>query len=375
MKFEEMIGRGHAAGASDLHLVSGGRAIMRLHGVLHALPEELSRQDVAAIAEGLLDELQLSELAARRSVDLALTVGGVRCRMSVFHAENGLNLAVRLLPQVVPNLLDLNLHPALAELCRLKNGLVLVSGPTGSGKSSTLAALVTTINRAEARHIITIESPIEFMLKAEKSFVQQREVGRDTPSFEQGILDALRQDPDVLVVGEMREPQVMRLVLGAAETGHVVMTTVHSSNAAEALQRVVAAFPAEIQNNVAAQLADAVQVVIAQRLHWHAKAGIRIPECEILKTNHAVRNHIRSRAFFKLGSDIEIGAEEGMFTFERYGRWVAGQRQWQGETVPAAGSAPAAEEDGRIEIAPFAGPLDHILKRGRCRGLLALPSP
>src|SRR6202022_264810 len=170
-----------------------------------------------------------------------------------------------LLSSVQPTLRSLNLHPELERLVRPTHGLVLVSGPTGSGKSSTLAALIQEINVREARHVITLESPIEYELVPRRAFIRQREVGRDTPSFERGLLDALREDPDVLMVGEMRDPETMRLTLNAAETGHLVLATVHSATVAEALQRVVNAFPAEVQNAIAAQLADCLLGVVAQR--------------------------------------------------------------------------------------------------------------
>src|SRR6202012_2098179 len=176
----------------------------------------------------------------------------------------------------------LNLHPDLKKLIRHPHGLILVSGPTGCGKSTTLAALIQEINLSEARHIITIESPIEHSFRPRRAYIRQREVGRDTPSFEQALLDSLREDPDVLMVGEMRDPETMRLTLAAAETGHLVLATVHSSNCAEALQRVVGAFPAEIQNNVAAQLADCLIGGISQRLQFRPNLGLCVPECEIL---------------------------------------------------------------------------------------------
>src|SRR5262249_39203600 len=157
----------------------------------------------------------------------------------------------------------LNLHPDLRKLVTHTHGLILVSGPTGSGKSSTLAALIQEINLNEARHIVTIEAPIEYTFRPRRAYIRQREVGRDTPSFEQALLDALREDPDVLMVGEMREPETMRLTLNASETGHLVLATVHSATCAEALQRVVAAFPAEIQSGVAAMLADCLLAVIS----------------------------------------------------------------------------------------------------------------
>src|SRR5204862_2707906 len=180
--------------------------------------------------------------------------------------------------------------PDLKKIVNAPNGLVLLSGPTGSGKSSTMAAMIQEINLTDARHIITLESPIEYVFRPRLSYIRQREVGRDTPSFEQALLDALREDPDVLMVGEMREPETMRLTLNASETGHLVLATVHSSTCAEALQRVVSAFPSEIQASVAAQLADSLVAVVSQRLRFRPELNIRVPECEILMATHAVKN-------------------------------------------------------------------------------------
>src|SRR6185369_3779963 len=180
------------------------------------------------------------------------------------------------------------LHPDLQKLIGHPHGFILVSGPTGSGKTSTLAALIEEINTSEARHVITLESPIEYTFRARAAYIRQREVGRDTPSFEQGLLDALREDPDVLMVGEMREPETMRLTLNAAETGHLVLATVHSGTCAEALQRVVLAFPSDIQSNVAAQLADCLVAVICQRLRFRPDLNLRLPECEILRSTSSV---------------------------------------------------------------------------------------
>jgi twitching motility protein PilT len=203
-----------------------------------------------------------------------------------------------------------------------------VSGATGSGKSSTLAALIQEINLTDTRHIVTIESPIEYTFRPRRAYIRQREVGRDTPSFEQALLDALREDPDVLMVGEMRDPETMRLTLSASETGHLVLATVHSSTCAEALQRVVSAFPAEIQSSVAAQVADSLVAVISQRLRFRQDLNIRVPECEILMATHAVKNFIRNRDFFKIASSLETGAEHGMYTFQRYRSWLDNRTNW-----------------------------------------------
>jgi twitching motility protein PilT len=255
-----------------------------------------------------------------------------------------------------------------------------------------MAALIQEINQAEARHIVTIEHPVEYLFKPQRSFIRQREVGRDTPSFEQALLDAMREDPDVLMVGEMREPESMRLTLNASETGHLFFATIHSATAVEALQRMVAAFPSEIQNAIAAQLADCLAAVICQRLRFDNNLGIRLPECEILMPTHAVKNFVRRMEFYQIQSLIETGAEHGMWTFARYRAWMANRRDWfvpakelreqnSDEIAPTrsalsvASPKPPAEKtvkpatsakpssSGRIEIEPDESGFGKILKR------------
>jgi twitching motility protein PilT len=252
-------------------------------------------------------------------------------------------MAIRLLAAFAPTLRTLNLHPDLAQLVVPTHGLVLVSGPTGSGKSSTLAALVQEINAKEARHIITFESPIEYDLQPRHAFIRQREIGRDTPSFERALIDSLREDPDVLMVGEMRDPETMRLTLNAAETGHLVLATVHSANSAEALQRIVSAFPAEIQNAVAAQLADCLLGVVAQRLKFRPQLKIRVPECEILMASTPVRANIRQMHFYKLATTLESGGQEGCWTFSRYCDWLDRRTEWVFPTAELVSASPAPE--------------------------------
>jgi twitching motility protein PilT len=363
---------------------------LRLRGTLKIAGDPVSAEDLLGMAQALIGEENWPGFLERHSFDLSRVLAGVRCRINVLRTARGIGFAIRLLAKFQATLERLNLHPDLARLVKIPNGLILVSGATGSGKSSTLAALIQEINQGEARHILTIESPIEYVLPPQRAYIRQREVGRDTPSFEQGLLDALREDPDVLMVGEMRDPETMRLTLNAAETGHLVMATVHSSTCVEALQRVVAAFPAEIQNAVAAQLADCLVGVIAQRLNYRPDLKLRIPECEILVPNHAVKAHIRSRDFFKITSVMETGAEQGMWTFPRYRSWLERRTQWfipesaKGEGGDAGLNAPEAEPagravkpgaklrtlpppvistGGRLEIKPVEGGLGKILKK------------
>src|SRR5712672_1036690 len=322
MDLESLVSLAQTNGASDLHLESGLPAALRIRGTLRTVGEPIPGKSMLEMARQLLGDDHWQHFLERRSYDMSKTIQGVRCRINVLQSSRGVGFAIRLLASFQATLEKLNLHPDLRKLVTPTNGLILVSGPTGSGKSSTLAALIQEINLSETRHIVTIESPIEYVFRPRKSYIRQREVGRDTPSFEQALLDALREDPDVLMVGEMREPETMRLTLNASETGHLVLATVHSSTCAEALQRVVSAFPSEIQSSVSAQLADCLLAVISQRLRFRPDLNIRVPECEILMPTFPVRNFIRNRDFFKIISALEIGAEQGMWTFQRYCAWL-----------------------------------------------------
>jgi twitching motility protein PilT len=341
MDLETLIDSAREQGASDLHLESSLPAAIRVRGVLRTFGEPLSGPVLLEAARALIGPDQWPHFLERRSFDMSKTIRGVRCRINVLQSSRGVGLAIRLLSAFQATLERLNLHPDLRKLVAHTHGLVLVSGPTGSGKSSTLAALIQEINLTEARHIVTIESPIEYTFRPNRAFVRQREVGRDTPSFEQALLDALREDPDVLMVGEMREPETMRLTLNASETGHLVLATVHSSTCAEALQRVVGAFPAEIQSSVAAQLADCLVGVISQRLKFRPDLNIRVPECEVLVSTHPIKTFIRNRDFFKIMSVLETGAEHGMWTLDRYRNWLDRRTKWY---VPEREAESAEEE-------------------------------
>ena len=393
MELESLIESAAGRGASDLHLEAGLPPALRVRGALQIEGEPLPAPALLAAARRLVGEQQWPEFLERRSYDLSRTLRGVRCRINVLQTARGVGLAIRLLGSFQATIEKLNLHPDLKKLVKKTHGLILVSGPTGSGKSSTLAALIQEINLSEARHIVTVESPIEYTFRPQRSFIRQREVGRDTPSFEQALLDALREDPDVLMVGEMRDPETMRLTLSASETGHLVLATVHSASCAEALQRVVSAFPAEIQNSVAGQLADSLVAVISQRLAFRRELNIRVPECEILMATHAVKNFIRNRDFFKIISALETGADHGMWSFQRYAKWLEGRSNlsmpnYQAEppdsepselpslaTLPLrpiassaggknpSGPPPVSGADRRIEIDPDESDFGKILKK------------
>ncbi len=392
MELESLIESAAANGASDLHLEAGMPAALRVRGALRVAGEPIAPKTLLDMAHTLIGENHWPAFLERRSYDLSKTVRGVRCRINVLQTSRGVGLAIRLLAPFQATVEKLNLLPDLKKLVKNTHGLILICGPTGSGKSSTLAALIQEINLTDARHIVTVESPIEYTFRPRRAYIRQREVGRDTPSFEQALLDALREDPDVLMVGEMRDPETMRLTLSASETGHLVLATVHSSTCAEAIQRVASAFPAEIQSAVCSQLADCLVAVISQRLRFRQDLNILVPECEILMATHAVKNFIRTREFFKVITAIETGADHGMWTFQRYAKWletrgnffIPGQNaepldNEPAESLPAvtlpamtAGTPKAVEkksrphahhESGRIEIEPVEGEFGKILKK------------
>jgi twitching motility protein PilT len=348
MNLDSLVRLARERGASDIHLEGGMPAALRIRGELHISGDPLPPPSLASMAREVIGEEEWPEFVRRGSCDLSRTVHGVRCRINVLRSARGVGFAIRLLTAFQATLQRLNLHPDLRRLIEPSNGLVLVCGPTGSGKTSTLAALLQEINLAEARHIITVESPIEYALSPRLSFIRQREVGRDTPSFAQALVDALREDPDVLMVGEMREPEVMRLTLSAAETGHLVLATVHSSTAAEALHRVVASFPSEIQPAVCAQLADTLVGAVAQRLAWRAEVGLRVPECEVLMASTPVRALIRQGQFFKLASVLETGAADGSWAWARYAEWLNRRTDWH---VPKFSEEPEPVADA-IPLSP-----------------------
>ena len=386
MNLRALVSVAKTEGASDLHLEPGLPAALRVRGNLRLVGEPLLAAALLDAARQIIGPDDWPQFLQRRSFDMSRTLEGVRCRINILQTARGVGFAIRLLPGFQFSIEALNLHPVLKQLVNHQHGLVLISGPTGSGKSTTLAALIQTVNMSEPRHIVTIENPIEYTFRPKNAFIRQREVGRDTPSFEQALLDSLREDPDVLMVGEMREPETMRLTLNAAETGHLVLATVHSSNCADALQRVVNAFPSEIQSNVAAQLADCLVGVVSQRLQYRQNFNLLVPECEVLMATHPIKTFIRNRDFFKIQSTLETGADHGMWTYARYRTWLDKQTRFntlsteaEPETeqepqpakpppVPLPVSArpvkiaPVEGEASRIEIEPVEE-FDQILRR------------
>ncbi len=323
----DLIALGKENGASDLHLEAGSPSVFRIRGELQTIGEAWTADSLTQLAKQVLGP-QWEEFRERRSSDLSKTLAGVRCRINCFQTLKGVSFSIRLLSSFRNSLKDCNLLPELKKIVEADTGLIIVSGPTGSGKSTTLAALIEEINGSKKKNIITLESPIEYYFHNRMSFVRQREIPHHSPSFEQAITDSMREDPDVLVIGEMRSPDVMRLTLNAAETGHLVLTTLHSSTCAEAVSRLCMSFSPEIQGAIRAQIADSLVAVICQRLTYQPQLKILIPTLEIMMASTSVKASIRSGNLSQLSNCIQTGADDGMWSFDRYRRWVEQKKDW-----------------------------------------------
>ena len=352
MSLKAWVQKARELGASDVHLEAGAAPVARIRGELLAMGEALPPAYVEQVSQGLLGGELWDGFAARGSADVSLAIGGARCRINVYRTIRGVAIAVRLLTPSVSGLRASNLHPDLRKLVDAPTGLVVISGPTGSGKSTTLAALIEELNSSRPRNIITLESPLEYVFSNRRSFIRQREIPTHSPSFEQAIIDALRENPDVLVIGEMRTPEVMRLTLSAAETGHLVLATLHSATCLEALGRICMSFPAEIQGSIRAQLADCLVGVVCQRLEYLEAQQLRVPRCEVLLANIAAKGTIRSGQLSQIANVIQAGGEDGMWTFDRYQRWIEQKKDW----ARAPLSATIGEEQATAVSTPTASP-------------------
>ena len=317
MDLDEIVALSVKHNAADLHLCSGHLPHWRRQGVLEPIPQQaaLDGDWLETFMQQWLSGVQQDELEASGHVDFAITLeSGVRLRANLFMQRHGLSLALRLIASPAPDIDQLHLPYVVQQLRQLDDGLILITGATGSGKSTTLAALVDRLNREQARHIITLEDPIEFVHHSQRSLIQQREVGTHAASFQHGLKAALREDPDVILLGELRDSETIRLALTAAETGHLVLATLHTRGATQAVDRLVDVFPAEEKNLVRTQLAGSLKAVLAQRL-VPAKNGGRSGLFEVLVATPAVVNLIREGKMHQLPGVLQTGAQAGMQTF------------------------------------------------------------
>ncbi|MEK7084151.1 MAG: PilT/PilU family type 4a pilus ATPase [Patescibacteria group bacterium] len=303
--------------ASDVHLIAGEKPMCRKEGELEELdasplPERELEEDIME----LLSSEQKKQWKETLELDMALSMGDIRFRLNIHQQERKIGLSARVIPRDIPTMEALHFEPFLHTIPQIAHGLVLVVGPTGSGKSTTIAAFVEAINQSRKSHIITIEDPIEFIFHDKQSLIEQREVGVDTQSFGSALKHVLRQDPNVIVVGEMRDPETIATVLTAAETGHLVFSTLHTSSAAEAIERIVDVFDGAKQKQVLIQLAAVLRVVIAQQL-LPGQGGKRVPAREILVNTPAISNLIRENNIAQIGNAMQTGRDDGMITMRQ----------------------------------------------------------
>ena len=328
--------------ASDIHITSGLTPMVRVDGVLVAANDKvITHEEVSEYIEDLMPE-KFEEFLENGEIDFKYNRKGIcNFRVNAFKCRESYAICMRIIKEKIPKLSDLSEAPALKAFTELRDGLVLVTGPTGSGKSTTLAAMINEINRNKEKHIITLEEPIEYIYEPNKSVINQREVGEDTRSYAMGLRAALRQDPDVILVGEMRDPETIEIALRAAQTGHLVFSTLHNMGAANSIYRIINSFEAGQQNEVKIQLSSLLRGVVSQTLVPNASGEGRTAAMEIMVCTPSIKNLIREGNFEQINSFIQMGAKFGMQTMEmdlkklvngnlilkeEYDRWVVNNK-------------------------------------------------
>ncbi|TAJ15449.1 PilT/PilU family type 4a pilus ATPase [Patescibacteria group bacterium] len=308
-----------AEGASDIHITAGSHPIIRSSGILLPLTKhpKYTNEDTLGLLSVLIPADKKTDFMTRQEVDFSYAYkDGVRFRGNAFFQKESVSIALRLIPRDIKSLQELLLPPALETFCQLQQGFFLVVGPVGQGKSTTLASMIENINQTRTEHIITIEDPIEYTFESKNSIINQREVGIDTHSFQSALLSAFREDIDVLMVGEMRGPETMAAAVTAAETGHLVLSTLHTNNASQTIDRIIDTFPSGQQDQIRIQLAGSLAGIFSQRLVPRISGGL-IPAYELLINNEAVSNLIREKRTHEINTVIETGSESGMIDMNR----------------------------------------------------------
>lgn len=305
--------------ASDLHLAVGRRPTLRIDGILVGLQKEniLTPEDAQGLILALLTPEQKDKMMKFGDVDFSYAYEDkARFRVNVFFQRGFMAAALRLIPGEIKTIEELNLPPILHELTKINQGFVLVVGPAGNGKSTTLAALIDEVNHQRTDHIITIEDPIEYLFVQDRAIVSQREIKTDSPSFHRSLRSLLRQDPDVVMIGEMRDSESIATAMTASETGHLVFSTLHTNSAAQTIDRIIDSFPADQQGQITSQLAATLVAIVSQRLVPRIEGG-RTPVCEIMFVNSAIKNLIREKKTYQIDLVIETSLQEGMTTMNR----------------------------------------------------------
>jgi twitching motility protein PilT len=306
-------------GASDVHLVAGSPPLFRIHTVLKAVDAwpALAGADAEGYVKEMVSPERFQRLQENQDLDFSYEIPGLaRFRVNAHYQRETIAVAFRTIPGLVPKLASLNLPRIVESLVNLPRGLVLVTGVTGSGKSTTLASMINAINLRHQLHIITLEDPVEYVLRSNKSLIEQREIGSDVPSFASGLRHVLRQDPDVILVGEMRDLETTSAAITAAETGHLVLSTLHTQSAAQTIERIIDIYPGEQQNQIRSMLSNTLQAVVTQTLFKRSDKSGMIPACEVMMCTAAIRNCIRENRIHEIANIIETSRNVGMCTLD-----------------------------------------------------------
>jgi len=307
------------SGASDLHLSVGSIPMVRINGVMNKL--EMPTMDLSSmenIKDEILNQNQKEVFDEKLEIDFSYKLDNQgRYRVNFFHQINGLSAVFRTIPATIKSSDELGIAPIINKLAMEEKGLVLLTGPTGCGKSTTLAAMVDYINENKACHIITIEDPVEYYHNSKKSMINQRELGQSTHSFSNALKSALREDPDVILVGEMRDLETIQLALTAAETGHLVLSTLHTSSAVKTIDRIIDVFPGGQKEHIRSMLSESLLSVISQKLLRNREKNARVPASEIMIANSAIKNLIRENKIYQIPSLIQAGGQEGMQSLDQ----------------------------------------------------------
>ncbi|SHN08430.1 type IV pilus twitching motility protein PilT [Gracilibacillus kekensis] len=314
----ELLTKAFRQNASDIHLTVGSLPIFRVDGRLIPYKGDVIRpEDTKNMTKSIVTDKLWDRLEQDREIDLSYGISGIsRFRVNIFYQRNNLSMAFRVIPTNIPKLEELELPEILKNIAMKPHGLVLVTGPTGSGKSTTLAAMIDYMNQHMNRHIITLEDPIEYLHKHQQSVIDQREIGFDTLSFQKGLRACLRQDPDVILVGEMRDLETISTAITAAETGHLVLGTLHTQDTASTMDRIIDVFPAAQKDQIRILLANVLEAIISQRLFRNAEQPGRVVATEILINNAAIKNLIRNEKMHQIQNVLQTSRDQGMHTME-----------------------------------------------------------
>ncbi|QGS69022.1 PilT/PilU family type 4a pilus ATPase [Oceanobacillus sp. 143] len=315
---EGLLEQAYGKGASDLHITAGSRPIFRLNGELVPQGDTiLSSEDTEKMAKAIIKESDWNRFIEIGELDFSYMIENVsRFRVNTYHQRQKVGIVARVIPNQIPSIEQLGMPQILKDLAKKPQGLILVTGPTGSGKSTTLAAIIDYINQSSAKHVITLEDPIEYEHHHQRSIVNQREVGMDTESFANGLRAALRQDPDIILVGEMRDYETISTAITAAETGHLVLATLHTTSAAQTIDRIIDVFPPFQQPQIRIQLASVLEGIISQRLLRRADGSGRIAATEILINLPSVANLVRNEKVDQITNILQTSRAAGMHTLE-----------------------------------------------------------